>query len=246
MQNFLFFLDKLSALVLEAIIIIFSTIAMLLTFFGISHIPFYIDKIIFKNVFIGNIPLLSIILLITLIFILFRILGLINRRKRINTICYYLSIVLISISLFGFIANVIIDTFLVNNMYFYDKKSQRNKTPELTGKEWKDTLLVIIVLFVIYFCFIFLALSDNLRINLRISDSYVDYQLAIEEAVNNENTQNDENIKNKKNKEKVIIKINNINEKDENNNQANINNHNMIGSDSDLNKKFNKNVEKKI
>ena len=240
MQTYLFFLDKLSALVLEIIINIVSIFGILISFYGLSKIPFYIEKKLVKAIFYMNIPFFIIILLISLIFIVLRKLRLINNK--LNQCSYYLSITLISLSLLGFILNVIIDTLLINNMYFYNSKAKKNNTTRLNSNEWRDTILVIIFLLIIYFSFIFLALSDNLRINLKIDDSYYQYQLAIEEEINIE--KNQPNPKPKESKEKM---------KDNNkeiyvNNKVNINNHlnDQIGSDNDLNKKLEQNEEKKV
>ena len=184
MQVFICILDKFTALTLELIMVFFTIFGIILSFYGINKIPFYIDKILFKHIFTTNIPFLIIILLILCIFILFRKLRLINNK--LNTCCYYLSIIIIAISLLGFILNLIVDIFILNNLYFYDKKAKRNKNIPLTDKEWKDTLMVLLFIFVTYLVLIFLSLSDNLRINLKIDDSYYKYQLAIEEEINNE------------------------------------------------------------
>ena len=87
-----------------------------------------------------------------------------------------------------------------------------------------------------------MALSDNLRINLKIDDSYYQYQLAIEEEINIQKDQ--PNLQPKESKDKM---------KDNNkeiyvNNKVNINNHlnDQIGSDNDLNKKLEQNEEKKV
>ena len=183
MQSFLFFFDKVSALILEILIIICSIIGISLTLYGLLYIPFYINKTIYFRIFASNIFLLSTIFIITLLFIIFRKLLLIN--KKLNTCCNYLSIVSISISLIGVIIDVIIDTFIINNMLFYDNKAKKNDNNiKLTSKQWGDTIFVIIFLFFIYLIIVFLGLSDNLRINLRIDDSYYKYQLAIEEEAN--------------------------------------------------------------
>ena len=188
-----------------------------------------------------NVFLFIIVFLISFAFIIFRKFYLIN--KKLNTFSYYISICLISCSLLGFITNVIIDTFIINNMYFYDKKAKINKDIELTSKQWKDTILVIIMILILYFGSIFLSLSDNLRINLKIDDSYYKYQLAIEEEINNEkNIQNNMgmNINNDN-------KINNISEKIDKK-KFDVNNIDlpMAGSDNDLNKNLDQNEDNKI
>ena len=231
MNTFLFILDKFSALLLEILMVIFSLIGILSTIYGLLNIPFYINKIIFQKVYALNIIVLSILLLITLIFILFRKIILINNK--LNKICNCLCIILIILSLLGFIMNVIIDTFIINNMYFYDNKAIKNNTTKLNSKEWLDTIFVIILIFFVYFIFIFLALSDNLRINLKIDDSYYKYQLAIEEEMNKKNSEG-----------KIYNNNNNLNEKNRNN-EINICNSEMPGSGNELNKNLAKNEEKK-
>ena len=235
MQTFLFILDKLSALCLEIIIFIFSILGSFISYYGLLNIPFYIDKLLFKKIFGINVFLFIILLLISFLFIILRKFYLIN--KKLNVFSYYISILLICFSLLGFIINVILDTFIVNNMYFFDKKSKRNNRMELTSKQWKDTILVIIIILLLYLFSIFLSLSDNLRINLKIDDSYYKYQLAIEEEINNE----------KKINNQIGIKVNNkeINEKIENK-KVDINNIDlqMASSDNDLNKNLEKNENK--
>ena len=241
MQVFICILDKFTALTLELIMGFFTIFGIILSFYGLNNIPFYIDKILFKHIFTANIQFLIIILLILCIFILFRKLRLINNK--LNTCCYYLSIIIITISLLGFILNLIVDIFILNNLYFYDKKAKRNKTTSLTDKEWKDTLMVLLFIFFTYLVLIFLSLSDNLRINLKIDDSYYKYQLAIEEEINNEkNIQNNMgmNINNDN-------KINNISEKIDKK-KFDVNNIDlpMAGSDNDLNKNLDQNEDNKI
>ena len=244
MQVFICILDKFTALTLELIMGFFTIFGIILSFYGVNKIPFYIDKILFKHIFTTNIPFLIIILLILCIFILFRKLRLINNK--LNTCCYYLSIILIIISLLGFILNLIVDIFILNNLYFYDKKAKRNKNTPLTDKEWKDTLMVLLFIFFTYLVLIFLSLSDNLRINLKINDSYYQYQLAIEEEINNEKIENANQLNTIRDKPKDSDGANDIKEKP-NNNKININDFNALkrGSETDLTKKLGINEESK-
>jgi hypothetical protein len=202
MQTYLFFLDKLSALLIEIIVIIISIVGIIFTLYGIKNIPFYVDKIIFLKLFTLNILFLSLIIFISLIFIILRKLLLINTL--LNKCCYYISIILISLSILGFMTHVISGIFIINNMYFYNVKTKKNNIKnninKLTSKEWVNTILIITFLFLIYAILIFLALSDNLRINLRIDDSYYLYQLAIEEEMNSQRYSKSEfKLNNKKN-----------------------------------------------
>ena len=242
MQVFICILDKFTALTLELIMGFFTIFGIILSFYGVNKIPFYIDKILFKHIFTTNIPFLIIILLILCIFILFRKLRLINNK--LNTCCYYLSIIIITISLLGFILNLIVDIFILNNLYFYDKKAKRNKNTSLTDKEWKDTLMVLLFIFVTYIVLIFLSLSDNLRINLKINDSYYQYQLAIEEEINNEKIENANQLNTIRDKTKDIDGANDIKEKP-NRNKIKINDFNALKRDSekDLTKKLGINEE---
>ena len=244
MQVFICILDKFTALTLELIMGFFTIFGIILSFYGVNNIPFYIDKILFKHIFTTNIPFLIIILLILCIFILFRKLRLINNK--LNTCCYYLSIILIIISLLGFILNLIVDIFILNNLYFYDKKAKRNKNTPLTDKEWKDTFMVLLFIFFTYLFLIFLSLSDNLRINLKINDSYYQYQLAIEEEINNGKIENANQLNTIRDKPKDSDAANDIKEKP-NNNKININGFNALkrGSETDLTKKLGINEESK-
>jgi hypothetical protein len=244
MQVFICILDKFTALTLELIMGFFSIIGIIISFYGINKIPFYIDKILFKHIFTINIPFLIIILFILCLFILFRKFRLINNK--LNNCCNYLSIILVSISLLGFLLNLIVDIFIINNVYFYDKKAKKNKSAQLTDKEWNDTVMVILFTFIIYLALIFLSLSDNLRINLKIDDSYYKYQLAIEEEINNEKLENANQLNTIKDKPKENNAMNEIKEKP-NKSDININDINLHkrSSEIDLNKKLNLNEEGK-
>ena len=246
MQTFLCFFDKLSALVIEILLLICTILGILMTFYGLSNIPFDVGKKGFQIFFEFNIIFISLALLIILIFILLRIINLIN--SKFNKICYYLSIGLISLSVLGFTINIINDTLILINLYYYNQKSKRKNLKQLTKKQWQDTIIVFVVIFLVYFALIFLSLSDNLRVYLKIDDSYIQYQLAIEEDLNNKENTID-NIK-KMNK----MKSNNLSE---NNGIDNINQNievvkneinnidNQLASNNELDKKLKQNEENK-
>ena len=147
MQTFIFILDKFTAKTIEIIISILDIIGIILSVCGLSNIPFYIGKSLLKKFFTTNIFLLIAILLITIIIIVLRKLRLINRK--FNTFAYFLSIILITISVLGFIINVFIDTFILNNMYDFDTKAKKENTEQLYKKQWINTLFIIISLFFI-------------------------------------------------------------------------------------------------
>ena len=242
MQTFIFILDKFTAKTIEIIISILDIIGIILSVCGLSNIPFYIGKSLLKKFFTTNIFLLIAILLITIIIIVLRKLRLINRK--FNTFAYFLSIILITISVLGFIINVFIDTFILNNMYDFDTKAKKENTEQLYKKQWINTLFIIISLFLLYFLLIFLGLSDYLRINLKINDSYYKFQLAIEEDMRNKEKENVlKNIKEK-------LKENNNNINNDNNNlnaiKENIINNQLFNSDNNLKKELEKAEEKKI
>ena len=241
MQTFIFILDKFTAKTIEIIISICDIIGIILSICGLSNIPFYIGKSLLKNFFTTNIYLLIAILLITIIIIILRKLRLINRK--FNTFAYFLSIISTTISVLGFIINVFIDTFILNNMYDFDTKAKKENTEQLYKKQWINTLFIFISLFLLYFLLIFLGLSDYLRINLKINDSYYKFQLAIEEDMRNKEKENVlKNIKEK------LKENNNINNNNNNLNvikENNINNQ-LINSDNNLKKELRKAEEKKI
>ena len=235
METYIFILDKFSALTIELIICVFSIIGIIASICGLSDIPFEIDKKVFKKIFTINIYLLIFILLISIILITLRKLRLINHT--FNFFSYVLSIILIIISIVGFLKNVFIDTFIINNMNYYDAKAKKNNSEKLSKKQWVNTVLIIITLLVLYFLFIFLGLSDYLRISLKIDDSYYKFQLAIEEEMRTK-----KEIENKLKNIKQIPKENhNINIIKDNNNA----NNQMFNSDNDLKRELGKNEEKK-
>ena len=106
--------------------------------------------------------------------------------------------------------------------------------------------MVLLFIFVTYIVLIFLSLSDNLRINLKINDSYYQYQLAIEEEINNEKIENANQLNTIRDKPKDSDGANDIKEKP-NNNKININDFNALkrGSEKDLTKKLGINEESK-
>ena len=153
-------------------------------------------------------------------------------NNKYNIFFYYLSLVLILLSMIQLISNLVNDSLIINNMYYNDyfaKFKKYTKIKKLNKNQWINSIIIIIFLIINFFSLILLALSENLRINLQIDGSYHNYLKAIkleEEYAKNKNKDNDSEItmdlslnaldKNKKEKDKkssqINLKIKNIEE----------------------------------
>ena len=204
--SFLLCFTRLSPKYLEIISLIISTIGGILTFFGLSGIPFYVDSNIYKILFFINIPFFQIIIILNIIFLFFRYYDLINNK--LNLWSYVLSIVEIYICLFGIVFCIINDCLIINNMKYYHEETKRKKSPKypkITLKQWLYTEIILPIILFIWINLILIAISDNLLIYLKISGSYHKYELALEEEDNfNKNKDKDkENNNNKDNNNKM-------------------------------------------
>ena len=259
---------RFSPLALELSSFIISFIGGIITYCGLLGIPFRIDSYIYKILFFINIPYFILIIVLNLLFMIFRHFDLI--KNELYSWSYGLSIVEIYVTLFGIITNMLNDAMVLSNMGFYQTLSLRKKSdkyPMITPKEWLCTKIVFLVILLIWFNMLLMSLSDNLLINLKINDSYHMYELALKEEKNyNDNKQehedsdnNNEQNENINIKESTLqINVNNKNnikntedKKEDNVNKENINN-NLKASDimflnekNDVNQKLGENEEKK-
>ena len=164
-----------SALAIQIISCFFSIIGIILTQIGIHKIPFYINNDIFEIFFTINIPYFLFIIIFNIIFFIFRCAKLMNNE--LNLWGYGLSIIEIYISIFGIITNIINDSMIFYNINDYQKSSMLKKTKKstLTDGQLLYTKIILIIIFVIWINILFLAISDNVLINLKIDGSYNNY-----------------------------------------------------------------------
>ena len=234
MQTFIFIFDKISAKLIEILQLFFSLIGIIITLYGLLLISYFVDENIFKIIFSLNIVFYISISIISMILFILRIKDLINSKY--NSCCYFLSIGVIIISLLGFIMNILEDAFLLNNMNISASNSEENIESKSIMRQRRAFIMVMIIILFLYLILILLSLSDNLRINLKIDDSYYNYQLALKEEMNivkNENKKETvEDKKEEKIKEKHEIKIDIDNQ--------------ILGSKNELNVKLEQNEEQKV
>ena len=175
--------NRFNTYALEITSIIISIIGCILTYIGVYYIPFWVDSSIFKYIFIINIPYFILIIILNIICLSFRKLDLINNV--FNTFNFGVTICAIYIALFGFVTNLINDSITLCNMKYYQEtlslKKNLNNKKKLTNNDWAITIIIIFLIFFFWINLLFISLSDNILINLKINRSYHTYELAIEE-----------------------------------------------------------------
>ena len=194
MESILLCYNRFRALQIEITIFFSSILGIILTCFGLILIPFEIDSKNHKIIFIINIPLFFLIILITVIFIIFRLKSMINDKY--NLYFYFLSLGLIILCVIELFLNLINNSIIINNMYYNDyfaKNKKLKNIKKLTVIQWIQSMAIIIILMINFFSLILLSLSENLRINLQINGSYHDYTLAIKLERENAQKQSGDN-----------------------------------------------------
>ena len=199
---FLLCYKRFSPFTLELSSSIISLIGGIITYCGLLGIPFRIDSHIYKILFFINIPYFILIIILNILFMVFRRFDLI--KNELYSWSYGLSIVEIYVTLFGIITNMLNDAMVLSNMGFYQTLSLRKKSdkyPMITPKEWLCTKIIFPIILFIWFNMLLMNLSDNLLINLKINDSYHMYELALKEEKeysNKEKENDDDNDNDKK------------------------------------------------
>ena len=243
-SKYLLCYKKLSPKSKEIIAIIITLISYILIYLGLKYIPFYIDLDIYKILFILNIFYALIILLLNFIFIFFRYKNIIN--SACNNLAYILSLIEIYVALFGLLTNLIDDALMINNIRYYNiflKKSTSGKYKKISKKEITIMYLVMIVMVIFWINNFFLAILDNIMINLRINGTYIEYMNALDEEKKfeenkNQNDNNDNEDNNNDNNNEINVDI-----KKENKIKANnVDNKNNNGINNFIENKNDKNV----
>ena len=192
---FLLCYKRFSPFALELSSSIISLIGGIITYCGLLVIPFRIDSRIYKILFFINIPYFILIIILNILFMVFRRFDLI--KNELYSWSYGLSIVEIYVSLFGIITNMLNDAMVLSNMGFYQTLSLRKKSdkyPMITPKEWLYTKIIFPIILLIWLNMLLMNLTDNLLINLKINDSYHMYELALKEEkeYSNKEKENDD------------------------------------------------------
>ena len=177
--------NYLNAYIIEAGTIIFSCLGALNLYFTQKKLPWYADSLLERKIFLfSSICFLIIIFFLSIIKAFFRFKGII--KSQCNCFSFYLSLICIFSSLFGFITDLFLYVLLMTNMKYYNlaiksKKSLQNKKL-VTDQEWTNTIISMILSSLIWIILLLLTMSDNLRIDLKINDSYNKYLKALEDA----------------------------------------------------------------
>ena len=177
--------NYLNAYIIEAGTIIFSCLGALNLYFTQKKLPWYADSLLERKIFLfSSICFLIIIFFLSIIKAFFRFKGII--KSQCNCFSFYLSLICIFSSLFGLITDLFMYVLLMTNMKYYNlaiksKKSLQNKKL-VTDQEWTNTIISMILSLLIWVMLILLAMSDNLRIDLKTNASYNKYLEAIDDA----------------------------------------------------------------
>lgn len=225
--------NRVPPLAIEIICSFFCIIGGVITFLGLSRIPFYIDSNIYKLFFFINIPYFIIMIIFNILFLFFRFFDLINNE--LNLWSYGLSVIEIYIALFGIITSLINDSLIISNMKYYYQLSLKRKSPKypmIKPEEWFYTKIILPIILFIWTNMLLMSLTDNLLINLKINGSYHQYELALEDdrrqSENHRNSSNNDSNSNNNGENNINVQVN-INA---NSNDTNINNNNINTNDN--------------
>ena len=224
----------ISPLIIEIILFSLCILGLIITYFGLSKLPFYIDSKIYKIIFFINIPYFIMMIILNIIFLIFRYYDLMINELHLWG--FGLSIVEIYIALFGIITNLLNDAMIISNMKYYNEISKNiksSKYPMITSKELLYTKIILPIILFFWINMLLMSLADNLLINLRVKGSYRLYELALKEERNSQNHKNspeevDNNENQNSNEENEDNDNNNENEGNDNNNDENQNDKKII------------------
>ena len=238
---FLLCYSRFPPLIIEIILVSLSILGSIITYFGLSGIPFHIDSKIYKIIFLINIPYFILMIILNIIFIIFRYHDLMVNELYLWG--YGLSIVEVYITVFGLTTNLINDALIISNMDYYQEIcliQNSSKYPMITSKEWLYTKIILPIILFFWANMFIMSITDNWLINLRIKDSYNNYKLALNEEIKysqNHNKKHEEEIDNQN-------KNSNIKESDENNNDEEKNNNNERNNQNGINLNVDPNIKK--
>ena len=173
---FLLCFKRLPPLALEVICLILSIGSGVLAYFGLKHltkIPFYLESKSSEILFFINIPFFILMVILNIIFLIFRYFELINNK--LNKWGIIFSVTEIFLALFGFVFNLINIALIMTNKIIYVQNDK------LIEKRWLYTKIILPIILFIWVNLFFIAFSDYILIDLKISDSYHIYKLALED-----------------------------------------------------------------
>ena len=256
----------ISPLIIEIILFSLCILGLIITYFGLSKLPFYIDSKIYKIIFFINIPYFIMMIILNIIFLIFRYYDLMINELHLWG--FGLSIVEIYIALFGIITNLLNDAMIISNMKYYNEISKNiksSKYPMITSKELLYTKIILPIILFFWINMLLMSLADNLLINLRVKGSYRLYELALKEERNNGNNNNNsheegannenqntneenEDIDNNNNQNDIENEVNeNNNDENQNDNEIEVNENNNDENQNDNENNINReNYQKKV
>lgn len=191
--SMLFCFNYLTAYAIEAITIALSCFGILNLYLTKIILPWYADSSLENKIFIfSNLFFFIIIISLTISILTLRYKSLININY--NNIGFYISIVSIFSSLFGLVATLFIYVLLMANMNYYNDENSNagssKKKNIITYNDWAKTIISMILSSLIWIMLLFLTISENLRIDLKIDDSYYQYLRALDEGQRDYGPQN--------------------------------------------------------
>ena len=235
-QNFILLCYvKFPPIIIEILLTIISIIGEILIYCGLSQMFFHERTKIIKVLWGSNNVLFSVIILINFLLIIFRCFH--QVYNKLFSLSYSLSVVEIIISFIGIFIDLIIIIFIVYLIYTPSKY----KYLIITNKEFFFAKISLTSLIFIWINILLMTLTDNLLIEIKISDSYSNYSKAIDDENNffnkmnkkNKHKENDSNSNKstekssddkKNNNENIMVQVNNNINKSKNSDGNNVSN----------------------
>lgn len=242
---------KFPPIIIEILLTILSITGEMIVYCGLSRMFFHEKTKIIKMLWNSNAIILSFIILINIFLVIFRCFHQIYNK--LFTLSYSLSVVEIIFSFVGIFINLSIIVFVIYLIY----NPKKYKHPIITNEEFFFVKISLTALLFFWINILLMSLTDNLLIELKISDSYSEYSKAIddennftnkinkknghEESYNNSNKSTDKSSDDKNNNNvNIMVQVNN------NINGSN-NNYDNNGNDKATHGEFeNNNLNKKI
>ena len=221
---------KFSPIIIENLLLILSIVGEILIYYGLSQMFFHEKTKIIKMLWGFNFIFFSFIILSNFLLIIFRCFHQIYNK--LFSWSYALSVVEIIISFISIFIDLIIIVFIVYLIYTPSKY----KYLILTNKEFFFAKIFLTALLFIWINILLMTLTDNLLIEIKISDSYSNYSKAIDDENNyfnkmnkkNKHEENDSTEKSsddkKNNNENIMVQVNNNVNKNKSSNGNNVSN----------------------
>ena len=250
---------KFPPIIIEILLTILSIFGEILIYCGLSKMFFHEKTKILKMLWSYNIIFFSFIILSNFLLIIFRCFHQIYNK--LFSWSYALSVVEIIISFICIFIDLIIIIFIIFLIYTPSKY----KYPIITNEEFFFAKISLSALLFIWINILLMTLTDNLLIEIKISDSYSDYSKAIDDENNffnkmskkikheeNESASNkstDKSSEDKKNNNSnIIVQVNNSINKNNNSEEKTVNGKDVNGKidNKNINNEMNNNMIDKL